>query len=197
MGNTGFYHDIDIYGKQSAPGVATEYFDADAVNNALILFLSSSRGDFLRNPGAGGVINWSVFKNLNETNINKLAFIIKNAINTYFTPAIELKSINLNPDYEHRFLEISITYEDKTTLIVNQVSVYTDTSYSYQLFTYEDITLTEQKLLAFIIMQKTDLTNTKLLYNSEDGIWYFGKFKLVNFTTSDSYFDAILAAANT
>jgi hypothetical protein len=197
MDNTNFYHDIDIYGREQRPGNALEYYNADAVKNALIFFLTSGKGDYIRNPSAGGLVDWSTFKQMSDLNIQKMSFLLKNAISNNFVPAIELQSINLTPDYENRILQIDITYIDKTSLTINQVSLFTDTSYSYQKFEYIDVAYIEENLMKFIMLQKTDDPSRRLIFNSDDGLWYYGKFKLNNFTTSDIFFDQILAIANT
>ncbi|MDD5651516.1 MAG: hypothetical protein PHF86_14070 [Candidatus Nanoarchaeia archaeon] len=191
-----FYHDIDIFGRESKPGTALEYFNADAIANALTLFLTTKKGDLLRNPNEGGVIDVAMFKTLNDGNIQKIGFQLKNAINNYFAPLIELQAINLIPDYENHLLQYDITFKDLTTFTTNTVTIYTNTSYQYQKFNFTEVAYIELNLLRFIQLQKTGDNSQKLLYNSDDGYWYFGKFKLINFTTTDPYFDAILSAAN-
>lgn len=195
--STNFYHDIDIFGRESRPGVALEYGNQDAIKNALTLFLTSKKGDYLRNPSAGGIIDFSLFKTINEINLQKLGFVLKNAINNFFTPAVELLEVNLIPDYDHRILQYDIIYKDTETLTINNVSIYTNISYQYQKFEFTSVEYTEDNLLKFIMLQKIDDPTKRLLYNSDDGLWYYGKFKLVNLTQSDPYFDQILAAANT
>jgi hypothetical protein len=195
--STTFYHDIDIFGAESQPGTALEYINADAIANALKLFLTLKRGELLRNPNDGGIIDVAAFKSLNDENIKKIGFQIKNAINNYFTPLIELVSIELTPDYDNQILQYDITYKDVTTFTVNTTTIFTNASYQYQNFNYEEVTFVEQNLLRFIMLQKTGDVSQKLLYNADDGYWYFGKYKLINFTQADICFDSILAAANT
>ena len=197
MSNVNFYHDIDIFGKESKPGTAIEYYNADAIANALKLFLTLKKGDLLRNPNDGGLVDLSVFKTLSDANVQKVGFQIKTAINNYFTPLIELQSINLTPDYENHILEYNITYKDLTTFTMNTVTIYTNASYQYQNFMYSSVDYVGENLLRFIMLQKTGDVSQKLLYNPDDGYWYYGKFLLKNFTQSDLYFDQILMAANT
>jgi len=194
--NTNFYHDIDIFGRESQPGTAIEYTNADAIANALTFFLTLKKGEILRNPNEGGIIDLALFKTMNDTNVQKLGFQIKNAINNYFAPLIQLQEINLIPDYENHILQYDITYQDLTTFTTNTVTIYTNTSYQYQNFEYSVVEYVEMNLLRFIQLQKTGDPSQKLLFNPDDGYWYFSKFKLINFTTSDIYFDSILAAAN-
>ena len=56
------YHDIDVYGNETQAGQPLEYFDEEAIKNALILYLTSSKGDYIRNPKAGGVLKNLLFK---------------------------------------------------------------------------------------------------------------------------------------
>jgi hypothetical protein len=192
-----FYQDIDIYGKEIREGTPLEYYNQEAIRQALFLFLTSRRGDFLRNPGIGGLIDYQTFKTMSEDNIQKASFTIRNAINTAFAPAVEIQAINLIPDYENRILEYNVIYQDSVTLEINSVSIYTDTEYKSQKFTYEEVPYVNQNLYRFIVLQKTENSNKKLVYNSDDGIWYYGKYKLINFSQADESFDQILAVANT
>jgi hypothetical protein len=194
---TNFYQDIDIYGKEAREGMALEYSNQEAIRNALFLFLTSKRGDFIRNPFAGGLLDFQTFKTMSDSNIQKASFTIRNAINNYFSPAVEIQNINLIPDYTNRILEYNIIYKDSVTLEINTVSIYTDTEYKAQKFEYEDVPYVTQNLLRFIILQKTENSNRTLIYNSDDGLWYYGKFRLINFSPSDELFDDILATANT
>ena len=194
---TKFYHDIDIFGRESKPGIALEYSNSEAISNALTLFLTSKKGEYLKNPFDGGVLDYSLFKNFNSGTLQKLAFILKTAINNYFSSLINLQEINLTPDYDNHILQYNIVYENLETLTTNNVTIYTNTSYQYQKFEYTNIEYIEQNLLKFIMLQKTGDPSQKLLYNSDDGIWYYGKFKLINLTQEDSFFDQILSVANT
>lgn len=194
---TEFYHDIDIWGRESKPGTALEYKNQDAISNALTLFLTSKKGEYLKNPFEGGILDYSTFKSLSEGSLQKLAFKLKSSINNYFSSLINIQEILLTPDYENHLLQYDITFEDLETLTINSVTLYTNTSYQYQRFEYSEIDYVEQNLLRFIMLQKTGDPSQKLLYNPDDGFWYFGSFKLVNLTQSDLYFDQLLQVANT
>jgi hypothetical protein len=192
-----FFQDIDITGKEKRQGIALEYFDADAIKNALYLFVTSKRGDFLRNPYAGGLIDFQTFKTMSEVNIQKASFAMRNAINNNFAPSVEIQSINMVPDYTNHILEYQIIYRDTITLNINSVSVYTDTTFEHQKFQYTDIAYTGENLYKFIILQKTNDLSKRLIYDADDGHWFYGKFKFINFSQSDPLFDSILALANT
>ena len=118
------HQDIDIFGNENYNGTPKEYFDRDALKNALTMWLMTKRGDFIDSPGEGGILDSYTFKNLTRENEEKLKFRIESSLNTYFSEIIELIDITIVPNATLRFTEVTITYNDLLNGEQNQITVY-------------------------------------------------------------------------
>lgn len=190
------YADIDLYGRDDENGKAIEFFDEDAIKNALQSWLSLEKGGILKDPSSGGALDSFVFKNMSRENLNDLAFNLKNQFINNFSPALQFDQIQLDPDYENRILRISVIYTNPNTGYQSVASVLVNTSYATNNFEYKDIDLVGEELLQFCMLNKYDQLDKKLLLSELDNIWYWGKYKFINFNISDEYFDDILLICN-
>lgn len=191
------YHDIDIYGELSLSGELKTYAGEDAVKNALQLWLSSKKGEYLLNPGLGGTLDAFSFKTMNEESLTILKFQLMSAIDTEFSPAIRLTNVLFNPDFQNRILEIILAYQIEDTGEQGEVTVFTNAQYSYRNFNYEDILEVGENLKSFFTIKKPSMTDKRLLFDNEGSFWKWGKYKLVNLTPFDPCFEDILIIANT
>lgn len=189
-------HDIDIWGRNDEQGNPVEYFDQAAIKNALTCWLTSKKGEYLNNPIEGGVLDYALFKTMNDENLENLHFKIKNALINRFTPTLEIVKIELVPNYEERYLEININYINPINLQQESVSIYVNTFNPETRFEYQDIEYTGINLRNFIIIKKTDNAQHKLLFDPQLNCWVYGYFKLINLTTEDPYFEEILRICN-
>jgi hypothetical protein len=187
--------DIDIYGREINTGAPKEHFEQEAVKNALTLWLTSKKGEFLYQPELGGILTPSIFKLMSDNNLDLLAFKIRNAINNSFFPSIQLTSLDLNPNYEQRMLEISIQYINPVSLREEAVLIYLNAPQPEKRWSYEEIAYVGENLRNFVLLKKPENIDKKLLYNS-DGVWVYGKYQLTNLTTEDAYFNEILEICN-
>lgn len=188
--------DIDQFGKEHSNGTPYEYFDEEALKNALMLWLGSRKGEFLMFPDRGGPLDRTIFKNMSAGNMNKLRFALRNALDK-FTPAIEIKALSIEPDYNNRLWEIGINYINPLTNRLQSLTIYTkDTSHQKD-YTYEEINYEDDNLLNFVQIKKPSMNNRLLIYDSVQGYWRWGKFLFTNFSMESSNFDAILSYINT
>lgn len=190
------YQDIDMWGAENTQGGPLEYIGSDAIKNALQNWITSKRGDFLRNPGAGGALDFMAFKAMSPERLSTMKFQLLNSITNNFYPSIKVTNINFIPDYTNRILEIEIYYKIEAENIYDVVTIFTNTDYSINNFTYEEVTYVEDNLLEFFTKKKSDLPDKRLLYDNDGNFWKWGKYKLVNLTVTDSRFADILEIAN-
>lgn len=190
------YHDLDIYGRNNTNGTAMEYFDEDAVKNALTLWLTSKKGEFLRNPDAGGVLDNAQFKNIEGKSIKILLFRLKNALLLEFTPTVQLVNMIVTPDYEQRIWQVEIQYRNLLTNQIAQVYFYSKNLSSVQEQTEEDIEYIGENLRMFCLVKKPDMEGELLVYNDNDLVWKWGLYRFINFTTEDVFYNEILAICN-
>ena len=188
--------DLDMWGNLDYNGQIKEYTNEDALKNALTLWLTSKRNDFLMDPEEGGVLDETYFKTLSDSTIEKLSFSIKNSIIKYFVPEIRLDFLDVIPDYKNKTVQIEIKYTNQQTGVSNSLTLYTKDKSEVKNITYENVAFIEENLYHFVMMKKNEMEGEKIIYNADEGKFYWGKYKLINFTHNDSYFNQILELAN-
>jgi hypothetical protein len=188
--------DIDIFGAQNESGGAVEYTDSKAVGNALYLFLTSHQGEFLYQPGVGGVLDKSLFKTMTQESMEQLAFMIRNAISNAFTPYVTLQKLNIKPDYDNRILEIIIIYSTQNGS-VDSTTLYVNSDFNTKHFEYTNVLETGENLLQFCMIKKSDMTSQLLILDTVDNLWKWGSYIFINFDfSSDPYAEQILLWCN-
>ena len=190
------YTDIDIFGRELPNGAAIEYTDEEAVKNALTLWLTSKRGDFLRNPSAGGVVDFFVFKSMNNVNKGRLVFSLKNAINNNFFPKIQLTNVDIIPNYADKYWEITVEYIDPFTGKSQTSNIYTKDLSKRETFVYEEIDYEDENLENFILLKKPGMPGKLLIYNVEFGCFTWGQYKFTNLTPESSNLERLLSIVN-
>lgn len=190
------FADSDIFGRELSNGQAVEHIDAEAIKNALTLFLTSKKGDFLMQPEMGGPLDRVLFKSL-DGNVSALViFTIKNALINYFSPAIKIIDIQFDPDYTSRVWQITIYYTSNLSTTIEQVEVYTKDILNITQQLTQNILYTGESLRMFCLMQKSSMGSELLALDTTDNKWHWGKFLFENFTTEDAFFTDILAICN-
>lgn len=187
--------DVDIYGRQNTDGSALEYFDSDAISEALRDFVMSKRGDFLYDPGMGGILDTPLFKVMTPDSMEMLRFRIRNAITNYFTPYIQLKTVDIIPDMNNRILQVNLIYYTQNSEI-KQTTIYIASDFDYEKKTYTNVEHDGINLYNFCIAHKSEMGLEKLILDTSDNIWKWGIYAFINLTTEDEYFESILLIAN-
>ena len=187
--------DIDAYGRKNEDGSAIEYFDGDAISNALHEFIMLKKGEILYDPTVGGLTDSPLFKVMTPEALEMLTFKIRNAITNFFSPVVQIKKINVVSDTQNRILQLEVMFltenqEIKTT------TIYVASDFNYEIKTYTDIPYTEVNLYNFCVGKKSDMGLNKLTLDLTDSIWKWGEFAFINFKTTDTYFDQILLVCN-
>ncbi|MCP4650352.1 MAG: hypothetical protein GY853_09785 [PVC group bacterium] len=190
------YEDFDIYGREHDDGSPFYLHDDDALNNSIVLWLTSKKGDFILDPEEGGILDHYLFKNMTLSVIEKLQFMLMNAIYRKFSNIITLNNVSIVPDRSSRTIKIDIYY---TSLLSNKpklATLYIDEFPEINYYKYQDVEYVEDNLYNFVVLKSPSLPGRKLTYNIEQESWTWGKYKLINLTTSDSRFGDILAYIN-
>lgn len=187
--------DLDIYGRDNLDGTAMQYIDSKAVGNALQMYLSSKKGDFLYAPSAGGVLDSQTFKIMTLESLTILQFNIRNALTNYFTPYIQIISINLEAMYEEHALKIEIIYSTNN-LNIEKVTVYTNADFNTKHYEYTDITYAGENLLKFCQLKKADMSGQYMELEPNTEIWTYGNYRFIELTEEDPYFSDILLICN-
>lgn len=190
------YADIDLYGKEVTPGVAFEYFDIQAVSNALNLWLTSKKGDFIRNPSAGGILEKYLFKNMDPSSLTKIKLELITTFSDYFSDTLAIDDIIFTPNYQDRILEIQIIYHDIRTGASDNLTVYVNANYAYKRFEYQNVSYAGENLYRFVQITIPSNPVEKLIYDTTLLKWRWSPYLLENLTYEDPYFSQILALIN-
>ena len=193
---TTVYHDIDVFGDENLDGTPKYYFDEEAINNALKLWLSSKKGDFLRRPELGGIVDRLLFKQMSPEQGAKMSFIIQNAINNQFAPTLKLEKLEVNPNYEQRYWEILIQYRNPFSNKTESIAIYTKDLSAKESLDYVTVEYTGTNLYNFCSTKLPSMTGILILYNDVRGTWVWGQYELTNFTISDSRYSDIIDLVN-
>lgn len=189
-------HDIDIYGNENSDGSAKEYLDNEAVKIAFTLWLTSKRGDFLRQPTLGGVFDTLLFKQMSEEKIQMMNFSIRNAITNNFSPSIKLLDLQVTPNYEQRYWEIYIKYQNPFDKQIQSVTVYTKDLSTTNSNEYIDVEYIGDNLYNWCVIKSPSMKGHLLTYDAEKEkfIWY--RYVFTNFTVSDTRYADIIEQCN-
>jgi hypothetical protein len=190
------YADIDLYGREAAPGVALEYFDIQAISNALNLWLTSKKGDFIRNPSAGGILDKYTFKNIDDNTLFKIKLELLSSFSDYFGDVLAIDDVVFSPDYQNRILEIKLTYHDIRTNTSDNLTVYVNSNYAYKRFEYQHVEYVGENLYRFVQITIPSNSVEKLIYDTSLLKWRWSPYILDNLTQNDPYFSQILALIN-
>jgi len=190
------FEDFDIYGREHDDGTPFYFHDDDSLATAITLWLTSKRGDFIRDPEEGGILDKFIFKNMTAGSIEKMQFSLTNAIYRKFSNLLTLNNIDITPDRSSRTIQIDIYYTSLATNKPKLATLYIDEFPTINYYKYQDVEYTEDSLYNFVVLKKPSLPGRKLTYNIEQESWTWGKYKLVNLETTDSRFSDILAYIN-
>lgn len=191
--------DFDVYGRSSNTGGALIHENDFAISNAIIFFLTSAKGDYLYNPTEGGILQSLLYKLLDQRYVNFYTDQITKILETKFGALISDVGVQITSDFEKRRYIVEVFFTSRQTSAVNQVEFNTrpiirETS----TITIVDINLQDDNLLGFVLLQLgyPDQAREKLQLNNEDGKWYWGRFRLNQFSESSSNFNEIFNAIN-
>lgn len=191
------FMDLDIYGSQELSGDARQLFDDDCVGNALILWLTSRRGDTIMSPSTGGILEDQAFKNMSDLNTEMLVFKLQTEIMINFSGLLSLSGIRILPNYTERYIEINVSYQIISTKKEKTATIYIDTAIKPEKFVYEIVEYTGQNLESFVLVMKSTMKGKILQWNFTESTWTWGnRYKFVNFSDSDTYFSRIISLCN-
>jgi len=200
------FEDLDVYGNELASGEPVYYTGDSAVSNSIIAFVTSKKGDYINNPGVGGVLNYLLFKPMKK-NMRKFKSEMLDGLTASFSKIVTFQGLTLEAFPEKRYWLVKIAYTSLLTGKTNLITLYTkgvfesnseigsggvEASLEFINVDYED-----ENLTTFVDDHLVELKDYKLIYDINEESWVWYKYKLVNLTTESSNFSAILQAINT
>jgi len=190
------FMDVDVYGNENSDGSPKQYFDEQAINNAFISWIGSKKGDYIRRPELGGVIDRLLFKNMDPSTAAKMTFAIQNAVINEFTPELTLEELSVNPDYINRMWKIDIKYRNTFSNRTESIAIYTKDLSLKESFDYISVEYIGNNLYSFCETKLASMSGQLIIYNDERSKWEWGQYSLDNFSTSDSRYSDILTLVN-
>jgi hypothetical protein len=190
------YHDLDLFGNDTASGEAIIHYDHEAVDSALTTWITSKMGDILKRPNDAGILDRALFKNMTDDKIDQLIFLLRTGITNDFSPAIELKKLYIQRDYIRQILIINLEYSEPITGKTQSLKVYTKDLTTKSSFTFEEIEFSGLNLRNWVLIKKPEMKSKLLKFNSEKLSWQWGKYLLINLEATDEYFEELLSIIN-
>jgi hypothetical protein len=167
------------------------YENADAVNNALLMWFKTEEGEVLNNPNDGGSPFKQLFKNFSESNRMKLLFSTRSDIDNYFFPKIKILELSLTEDTTLKEWKLRLKYYiesynvTKTTDLplrrLKVKSIFEEMS--------ENVAYTGTTLENFIKIYLYEQRNISLKWNGT--YWVWGRFIFTQLSEDDSNFEKL------
>lgn len=104
----GFY-DISLYGKRTSGGAIEEFYNKKAFENSIIMWMTSMRGDYIRNPLRGGYLIPLLSYPMSPETANEIAEAILVGLKIDYDKNIVITSLNIIPDYDSQTWIINLT----------------------------------------------------------------------------------------
>ena len=101
--------DTDILGYTSSDTAIRRVTNGDAISNALRMYLLSDKGDYLGQPGKGGVVYGHLMKPMRVTDALDIKTSIELALQN-FQPALDTYGLEILADRDNRRWIIQFAY---------------------------------------------------------------------------------------
>ena len=106
--NKVIYKDYSIDATLTSTGTLEVLEGKQAIINALRLWLSSFKGEFIRDPERGGYITRWLMKPINADTALSIKRAIFDGLTDEFSPALIPSAVEVIPNYEKEYWEINI-----------------------------------------------------------------------------------------
>lgn len=106
--NQVIYKDYSIDADLTSTGALKVLEGRDAITNALKLWISSFRGEVMRDPSKGGYITRWLMKPISESTAIAIKRAILDGLNDEFYPVLIPSVVEVIPNYEREYWEIHI-----------------------------------------------------------------------------------------
>jgi hypothetical protein len=102
------FYDTYWQGGFNGSGNIKEVWGNEALTNSMIVWLSSSQGDYLRNPQMGGWLTKHLVKPMSETRRKLILNDLQSGIYSEFTPGLQNVVVTVTPNYIQKYWTITV-----------------------------------------------------------------------------------------
>jgi len=101
-------YDCSLFGGIDINGNINQLWGADALTNAVRMWLGSFEGEILRNPYLGGFLARLITKPMTQIQSDTIKTEIMRGLVNDFIPKLENITLNVTPNYEQRYWLIEL-----------------------------------------------------------------------------------------
>jgi len=115
-------YDTSYTGGIDASGNLNQLWNADALNNAVMMWIASQEGEVFRKPTSGGYVTRFIGKPMGQVNISQFKMALRNGFDRDFQPYLKVITLNVIPHFEEKYWEIYMEYYSEDLKIYSTVS---------------------------------------------------------------------------
>lgn len=201
--------DFDVFGLTDAVGDPVTHTGTEALEQAMIFFLTSSQGDFLLEPDIGSSLEFMLGKQLSDDQIASLGARLARELDSEFGQVASAIQVNLSADKTLRRFYVDLAYHDDISNTDRGLSF--DLERSAKLGTpletvaikpevkapYVDITYVGENAFK-VVMSQIDDVSAPLVFSPTQDRWVWGPYRFPSaWGPADPYFDEVMTAIAT
>lgn len=200
MANTKTIEDVDIFGRRNLKGSPFYYTGDRALQNAITMFVTSQKGDYLENPLLGGYLLQLQFKSLN-LNVRQLQFELLQALQQRFSGAASFDFVRFSPDAANRRWILDVYFKSLYSQKSQQLTI--ETTLEIQkikqespIIEYTEVEYEGDNLIEFVESKLEELADETLIFHDKLQQWVWGQYVFPNLEATDSEFPTVLGLIN-
>lgn len=117
-------YDLSLFGEMDANGQIEEFYDKKAVENSIIVWLTSYYTDCIRRPNRGGYLTRLLYRPMSEKNITELKEVLIDGFEKDYELEVKLEELKVEPDFVNKIWNIYIKVYIPEIKDNAEVSVY-------------------------------------------------------------------------
>lgn len=101
-------YDLSLFGNIDENGQIEEFYDKKAVENSIIVWLTSYYTDCIRRPNKGGYLTRLLYKPMSEKNITEIKQVLIDGLEKDYELEVTLQELKVEPDFANKIWNIFI-----------------------------------------------------------------------------------------
>lgn len=101
-------YDLNLFGNIDENGQIEEFYDKKAVENSIIVWLTSYYTDCIRRPNKGGYLTRLLYKPMSEKNTTEIKQVLIDGLEKDYELEVTLQELKVEPDFANKIWNIFI-----------------------------------------------------------------------------------------